>query len=565
MTKTVERLLTEHMDTWTAAVETKSAAGRGSSKKLKLVGIAKLRELILELAVRGQLVPQDESDEPASVLLERISAESERLVKEKKIKKPKKLPEISEDEKPFDLPGSWEWLRLPDTYYTISPSGKKLKSSDVIDEGRYPVVDQGLSYVSGYTNFEELVIKIPNPVIIFGDHTTNRKYIDFDFVAGADGTKILSPICLNEQYFYKALLSLKLEGRGYARHFKVLNTHLISIPPLAEQYRIVAKVDELMSLCDALEQEQESSIAAHSLLVENLLAALTNAAGQGEFKQAWARVAEHFDTLFTTEQSVEQLKQTILQLAVMGMLVEQDPADEPAGVLLERIAAEKARLVEEKVIKKQKPSITFEGLDQLKKIIPASWAWVRLSDIADIVRGGSPRPAGDLRFYDGTIPFLKVGDVTRKSGKYVEGFNATIKEAGLVKTRFVEGRTVLLSNSGATLGIPAICDFSTTFNDGIAAFIEKSDFVCDEYLYLYLNSISKWFLDVASRGQGQPNLNTDIIKSTWFPLPPLTEQHRIVARTDKINDICDLMKVYIRNDQMTVLDMAKTLTKQAIA
>lgn len=216
-------------------------------------------------------------------------------------------------------------------------------------------------------------------------------------------------------------------------------------------------------------------------------------------------------------------------------------------------------------IKKPKPFVDFTGLNDLKTKIPDTWVWVRLGDIADVVRGGSPRPAGDKKYYDGKIPFLKVADITNVKGKFVEGFNATIKEAGLNKTRYITTRTVLFSNSGATLGIPAICDFNAAFNDGVAAFSELSAYVYDEYLYLYLSSLSTWYLDIASRGQGQPNLNTDIIKSTWFALPPLAEQHEIVTKVDELMAMCDALKKDISEFNFLHEQLATTLVERAIA
>ena len=169
--------------------------------------------------------------------------------KDGKIKKQKPLPPIEEDEKPFELPDSWCWLPLPESYYSISPSGRKLKSSEIQELGKYTVVDQGQTHISGFSDDKSLVIEIPNPVVVFGDHTRNVKYVDFDFVAGADGTKILCPLVIYPRYFYTYIRHCDLEGRGYARHFKVLNENLIALPPNAEQHRIVAKVDELMALC----------------------------------------------------------------------------------------------------------------------------------------------------------------------------------------------------------------------------------------------------------------------------------------------------------------------------
>ena len=160
---------------------------------------------------------------------------------------------------------------------------------------------------------------------------------------------------------------------------------LTAIPPQLEQHRIVTKVNELMALCDQLEQEQTSSINAHQTLVETLLTTLTDSTTPEELAENWARLAEHFDTLFTTEHSIDQLKQTILQLAVMGRLVPQDTSDEPASVLLEKIAAEKARLVKEKKIKKQKalPVISGQGKPFA---LPQGWVFARFEDVVDIQR-----------------------------------------------------------------------------------------------------------------------------------------------------------------------------------
>ena len=146
----VETLITDHLDLWTAALKRKSTAGRGSSSKVELYGIKKLRELILELAVRGLLVPQDPNDEPASELLKKIAAEKAKLLKEGKIKKEKPLPPIAELEKPFELPVSWSWEHLANVFYPISVSKNKVKTSELSEEGKYPVVDQGQSFIAGY-------------------------------------------------------------------------------------------------------------------------------------------------------------------------------------------------------------------------------------------------------------------------------------------------------------------------------------------------------------------------------------------------------------------------------
>ena len=254
---------------------------------------------------------------------------------------------------------------------------------------------------------------------------------------------------------------------------------------------------------------------------------------------------------------LENLNQAILQEAVQGKLVPQDPKDEPATELLKRIKAEKA-----KSGKKEKPFPPIKPSD-IPFEIPESWGWCRLGEIADIVRGGSPRPAGDKTYYDGDIPFLKVADLTAGNEVYLYEHTYTIKEAGLYKTRFVEANTLMLTNSGATLGYPKICTFPTTFNDGIAAFLNLSEEFDKVYLFYFLKSLTSWFLKVASRGQGQPNLNTDIIGLTLFPIPPKEEQKRIVAEIENQFAKTKQLKEHIIANQQATEKLLKALLHQA--
>ena len=169
--------------------------------------------------------------------------------------------------------------------------------------------------------------------------------------------------------------------------------------------------------------------------------------------------------------------------------------------------------------------------------VPNGWEWCRIASLADVVRGGSPRPAGSPIFYDGSIPFLKVADLTRESSIYVKSFSSTIKEAGLSKTRLVEAGALLLTNSGATLGVPKICTFETTFNDGVAAFLSL-----DERLKLYVYWFFCYMTDLyrnINQGTAQPNLNTDIIKMTLVPIPPYKEQIRIIEQLGNISPIIE--------------------------
>ncbi len=184
------------------------------------------------------------------------------------------------------------------------------------------------------------------------------------------------------------------------------------------------------------------------------------------------------------------------------------------------------------------------------KFIPKNWTIRRLKDFSFIVRGGSPRPAGDPKFYGGKIPFLKVGDLTSNENVYLNTFRYTITEQGLHKTRLVKENTLLLSNSGATLGIPKICTFPTTFNDGIAAFLytKKINLV---FLFFYLKTKTKYFLENSAMGQGQPNLNTQIIGNTFISLPSEDIQIKIInyleLQTKQIDGEIELLEQKIKN------------------
>ena len=233
--------------------------------------IKALRQTILNLAVRGKLVEQDPNDEPAAELLKRIAAEKARLVKAKKISKQVAFQPPDLSEASFDLPGSWDWC--PSTYpsYIVSDRGKKIQTKAVAETGKFPVVDQGKVLIRGYHNDANKVIRIKEPIVLFGDHTREMKLIDFDFIVGGDGVKLLHPVSLHTAYYFLALQWLPLESRGYGRHFKLLKASFIPLPPLAEQHRIVDKVDELMALCGQLEASLITGDETRRRLLDALL------------------------------------------------------------------------------------------------------------------------------------------------------------------------------------------------------------------------------------------------------------------------------------------------------
>ena len=579
----------DHLDIWSGAWQKKAGTGRGRNGKLTPYGIQKLRELILELAVRGRLVPQDPNDEPASVLLEKIAEEMARLVKVGKIRKQKKLPEINEEQKPFGLPEGWAWARLGE----LTPYGasEKAEAADVSEDTwvlELEDIEKTTSALLKRVRFSDRKFKSTKNRFSAGDvlYGKLRPYLDKVLVADEDG------VCTTEIIPIKVLggldswfLRLLLKSPDFIRYANE-STHgmnlprlgtdkarlaLLPVPPLAEQHRIVDKVDELMALCDRLEQEQTDSLEAHQTLVETLLRTLTDAPDAEAAQQAWTRIAQHFDTLFTTEHSIDQLKQTILQLAVMGKLVPQDPNDEPASVLLERIAKEKTRLVKEGKIKKQKklPDI-MEGEKPFE--LPTGWEWTRLGDLSlQSEAGWSPKCLTHPREGDGWA-VLKVSAVTW--GKFNPNENKALPANLSPRSEYeVHPGDFLISRANtAELVAKAV-----VVPDGAPKKLMMSDKIIrlvfpDEIDHGYLSLANgspyarKYYLQVAGgTSSSMKNVSREQIRRLVVGVPPLAEQHRIVAKVDELMALCDALKVRIQETEDTRVRLADAVAARAVA
>ena len=576
----IENLITEHIDIWSGAIKRKSSAGRGSSKKIELYGIKKLRELILELAVRGKLVAQVANDEPASVLLERIVQEKAQLVKEGKIKKPKSLPDITEDEKPFELPSGWEWCRIQEIGHDL---GQKQP------EGTFSYIDVG--------SIDKVYGLVESPTILEGKdapsrarkivtegtviYSTVRPYLLN--IAIIDKTFSYEPIAstafaiihpLNGivgNYVYRYLRSTPFvryvesvqTGVAYpAINDKQFQMGIISVPPTTEQHRIVAKVDELMALCDQLEAQTESSLDAHKTLVTVLLDTLVNSQNSQELAENWTRISGHFDTLFTTEHSIDQLKQTILQLAVMGKLVEQNLNDEPASELLERIAAEKEELVKQKKIKKQKPLPPITEEEKPFELLEG-WEWERIGTFGVVGTGATPSRSNPVYWEPAEINWVSSGETSelflgktkeQVSKIAIKETNVSIYPVGtLIVAMYGQGKTrgqitELLEPAGTNQACAAIRLLANN--------VEHKNFVKLFFRKAYLE------LREHAAGGAQPNLNVGKIANTVVPLPPLEEQHRIVTKVDELMAICDQLKARLSEAQTTQLNLADVILEK---
>ncbi|MBY8086955.1 restriction endonuclease subunit S [Vibrio fluvialis] len=588
----VENLITEHIDIWMSAVKTRSTSGRGSSKKLELYGIKKLRELILELAVRGKLVPQDPNDEPASVLLERIAQERAQLVKEKKIKKPKKLPNISDEEKPFDLPNGWKWVRFPDVahygpgktpatknslYWDETGSGIPWVSiADLNDKSTVSVSTKKVSDIAVEQVFKQTPIPAGTMLMSFKLTVGKASILNVDAFHNEAIISVFPYKGVLQSYLFKVLPSRANSGNkknaimGFTLNAESLSLLTIPLPPEAEQHRIVAKVDELMVLCDQLEQQTEASIEAHQVLVTTLLDTLTNSADADELMQNWARISEHFDTLFTTEESIDQLKQTILQLTVMGKLVPQDPGDEPAAELLKRIAEEKTQLVKEKKIKKQK-ALPPIAEDEKPFELPNGWEWCRLGDLElSSEAGWSPKCLDTPRSED-NWGVLKVSAVTWNQYNPMENKELPNSLAPREHLEVQDGDFLISRANTADLVAKAVIvpnDSPThlMMSDKIIRF-RFSDKVSSHYINLFNNSqfARNYYSQVAGgTSSSMKNVSREQIKNLLICLPPVATQTAIVDIVGCFFDICEQLKQKVQENQITQFQLTDAIVEQAV-
>ncbi|HBM3145103.1 TPA: restriction endonuclease subunit S [Klebsiella oxytoca] len=580
---TIEKLITDHIDIWSSALQTRSTAGRGSNGKIDLYGIKKLRELILELAVRGKLVPQDPNDEPASELLKRIAAEKAELVKQGKIKKQKPLPEISEDEKPFELPVGWEWVRLLDIATLIGDglhgtpnyvergnyffvNGNNLKngciqitnSTKMVSEDEFKKHKKELNERSVLLSINGTLGNIAyynNEPIILGKSAC---YINLTSEMAKPYLKMLFESCYFKQFAMSNATGSTIKNLG----LKSLSLMLVPLAPKEEQNRIVAHIEQNLILCDQLEQQSLSSLDVHQQLVDTLLSTLTDSQNAKELVENWARISQYFDTLFTTEASIDALKQTILQLAVMGKLVPQDPNDEPAYELLKRIEQEKAQLVKEGKIKKQKPLPPVN--DEEKPFeLPEGWEWCKLQNITSKITDGDHKTPPRI-----TNGYKLLSAKNVRDG-YIDYDNCDyISEEDYLKSRercLPEIGDLLIVSVGGTIGRSSLIKESANFALVRSVAIIKPLLFNSNYLKFSMDSfLLQKIINETKRGGAQPCLYLSEISNFLFPMPPEKEQKRIVSKIEHLSSICDRLKSRLQSVQQTQLNLADALADAAL-
>lgn len=487
---------------------------------------AELRQSILQAAVQGKLVPQNVHDEPASELLKLIHQERARLIKEGKIKKEKPLSPITEDETPYDLPDGWIWCKLGDVsskiHYGYTSSATKngfAKMLRITDIQNNTVLWDNVPFCDIEENR-------------FNDYALNNNDILIARTGGTIGkTYMVSNICLKAVFasylirvvpilkysveylkyflecpFYWEQLRDKSMGTGQPNvNGQSLSNLILPLPPLAEQQRIVAKVDELMALCDELEAaEKELDI-----------------------------LEKRFE---------DYLPKSILQAAMQGKLVPQNIHDEPASKLLTRIQHKKALLIKEGKIKKEKPLSPIVE-DEIPYDLHDGWVWCRLSDIGEVVGGATPSST-EPTFYTITgdgIPWITPADMKYAKNNLIARGSKDITLIGFnsCSTRMLPAGSVVFS-SRAPIGLLAFAENDLCTNQGFKSVIPH-EMSMNKWIYYALMHLTENIIGRAS-GTTFLEVSGEFMRKELFPLPPLTEQQRIVAKVDELFALCNELK-----------------------
>ena len=482
-----------------------------------------LKNSILKLAIQGKLVPQVSSDEPASVLLARIREEKQRLVDEKIIKKENPLAPITDEEKPFDIPKSWEWARLGEIvaiarggsprpikeYLTESNDGINwIKIGDTDKDGKYINSCKEKIKVEGLNKTRKVY---PGDFLLTNSMSFGRPYITNIEGCIHDGWLALSDYdkCYCSDFLFYLLLSpyaKKVFGSKVAGAVvKNLNTDKVAasvfpLPPLAEQHRIVAKIEELLPLVEEYDEAQKK-----------------------------------LDKL--NEGLPEKLKKSVLQQAIMGRLGTQNDKDEPVSELLKRIKDEKAKLIKEKKIKKEKTLAPITD-DEKPFDIPESWEWVRISEIANSQLGKTldrGKESGDNYPYLCSINVYWDGiDLNN-----VKSFKLKKEE----KEKYRIERNDLLVCEGGEVARCFVWDSDDEMYYQNALHRIRFYQKINPYYYKYVIQVYKALSIIKGRGQTILHFTYTEMKKLCFPLPPLAEQHRIVAKIEELLTMIERLKL----------------------
>ena len=529
--------------------------------------VARMRELVLQLGVSGRLVTQNAEDEPASALLESVEAERAQLVRAKRIKS-RQSSLVGADEQPFDVPSSWIWARLSDVGYEL---GQKVPDTrftyiDVggIDsrEGRISDRVETLEPGDAPSRARKLVARGTVIYSTVRPYLLNVAIVDRDFDTepiASTAFGILHPFKgINNKYLYYWLRSApfttyvqaRMKGMAYpAINDQKFYNGYIALPPVAEQERIAAKVDDLMALCDRLDAQQMERDTRHARLVRVSLARFA-----GEPNPA------NLELLFTKSYDIEptDLRRSVLTLAVQGKLVAQDPKDESAAVLLARLAEQRAE--ESGRRKKSQPDLAFTS-DEIPFELPSGWAWERLGNIGETNVGLTYSPQ-DVS--DAGIPVLRSSNI--QNGKLDFDDLVRVRCEPKQSVMVQDGDLLICARNGsrALVGKVAVIErLKEPAAFGAFMAIYRSE--VNQYLYHFIRSpLFRHMIDEVNTTTIN-QITQSNLRSTLAPIPPLAEQHRIVAKVDHLMALVDELEAQLVASRATAKDLLEALVAELAA
>jgi type I restriction enzyme S subunit len=536
-------------------------------------GIQQLREMIYQLAITGTLTPQIAQDGDVRTLLADISALRERLIGEKKYKRlPKLENEALEVPKGIELPPTWCWTRLLDIG-EISPrnDAQDETQASFISMSGIPQLHMGKlapestkwgAIKKGFTHFAngDVVVAKITPCFENGKAAVIQG-LAHTIGAGTTELHVFRPIHsgILPDYIYLFVRSpyFAVEGErnmtGTAGQKRLpteyFATRAVPLPPTKEQSRIVAKVDELMALCDKLESRQQQRRKLQNALRQSILQAIAAATTPHELQTAWTRLETNFARLFSTPEDVSSLRKLILDLAVHGLLVHQSELDEPIEKWLSDIAIQKAALVKQKLVAKQ---IALRDVpeEEYPFPLPKGWAFARLGHITNKIGSGStPRGGREVYVKEG-IPFLRSQNVWNDGLRLDDVACITAKEHERMSGTAVVANDVLLNITGASLGRCALVPshFGEANVSQHVTIIRLTDPQVREYLHLcILSPYTQSMIWGRQVGMAREGLSKKVLEQFEIPLPPLAEQRRIVARVAQLMRLCDVLEDQLRN------------------
>ncbi|MDD2846402.1 MAG: restriction endonuclease subunit S [Rhodoferax sp.] len=531
-------------------------------------GVKRLRELILTLAVQGKLVPQDPRELPAEA--SRIPRGIERLIEEGKVPRSRIFDASEFDEVIDSPPNGWVSIAASNIFVPRSGNSKLIKGKlfsepkDHLFPG-YSASGQDV-WLSDF-EYEGTAV-----ILSAVGARCGKAFLAKGKWSAIANTHIIWPVLDVVLPEYAMLLlnneSYWIRSGGAQPFVKVTETlqQAVYLPPLAEQSRIVTRVEELMRLCDALEAKGQLEARQHAQLVSTLLATLTDSETPEQLTENWHRIAAHFDLLLDRPEAVDTLEQTILQLAVRGLLVPQDPQDEPASELLKKIRLEKDKLIAEGKIKRDKP-LPPVSVDEQPFALPPGWEWVQMGDAVNSSEAGwSPTCIGSPR-RSGHWGVLKVSAVSW--GAFDANANKELPEDLAPRPEYeVQDGDFLLSRANTEQLVARSVVVSTAepklmLSDKIIR-LDVSSLMNRDFLNLCNNANharAHYIANASGTSSSMKNVSREVVLRTPVPLPPLAEQSRIVTRVAQLRRLCAELRQRLAASQSTQAHLAEALVQ----